>query len=52
MDKIIDILAICVCVFLGLIILWFTYNFIQLKEFRKCYEINFESNYCERYRNY
>lgn len=36
----------------ALIVLGFLIEFYNLKQFKKCYNIEFNSTYCEKYKNY
>jgi hypothetical protein len=51
-EKVLQFLGImCILILVGL----FTYilcNYVDLREFKKCYDINFQDTKCRRYINY
>ena len=51
MNKDIILIVIGLIAFL-LLMLAFVIDYVDLEQFRDCYEINFQNESCEKYKNY
>lgn len=52
LEKEIVILTFIASVIIGAVILGFIHTFIDLYNFKQCYDINFQKTSCQKYLNY